>query len=564
MSKTTNLGLELTGTSSEDTSQSFLTWRQKINGESSDSNMNKIDAAVGDLKSAFGSFKNRVFLPDSIVASTAMETKAEPGYYSSLNGGWYDSEQYITKYIDFDSESDFYIEVVTLNQNYIFCSEYSSHTPSRDSFIRGFSYTNADLPSIENKLHVEPGHTVTVSFYFTNVINGHYTLPVENDTLSDSVVLNSSQLEQANVFVNEIAVNSVQNSYNLQYYGNGYFRALDGIWIANEQYRAYVHTFNEDTEFYLSIDKLNQPYIFLVVYSSETKSSATFLSSYTYANNNLPDSTNKITVLKGQSIALSTYYTNTVSAHYLSQYGGLNLIKGSNAVWFGDSISQYSSLPDRVADYTGLNIKNCSFAGSPMTYGNPTTQQAMGFLGLSSAIVSGDFTAQETALTAQAQTTPDESYWELVERQNHLDALEALDFSTVTDIVVMLGTNDLNNSYVTTSSSLDNFKAGMRTAIQNILTAYPKIRLRFISNPYRGDITPANPDQYGHSLLDIITAEKEVCSEFNFPYFDLYSVCGINSLNESEYLQSDKLHLKRDAGYILISKIISAWITATY
>ena len=52
MSKTTNLGLELTGTSSEDTSQSFLTWRQKINGESSDSNMNKIDAAVGDLKSA--------------------------------------------------------------------------------------------------------------------------------------------------------------------------------------------------------------------------------------------------------------------------------------------------------------------------------------------------------------------------------------------------------------------------------------------------------------------------------------------------------------------------------
>lgn len=56
MSKTTNLGLELTGTSSEDTSQSFLTWRQKINGESSDSNMNKIDAAVGDLKSAFINF----------------------------------------------------------------------------------------------------------------------------------------------------------------------------------------------------------------------------------------------------------------------------------------------------------------------------------------------------------------------------------------------------------------------------------------------------------------------------------------------------------------------------
>lgn len=59
MSKTTNLDLELTGTSSEDTSQSFLTWRQKINGESSDSNMNKIDAAVGELKSAFEFTTNR-------------------------------------------------------------------------------------------------------------------------------------------------------------------------------------------------------------------------------------------------------------------------------------------------------------------------------------------------------------------------------------------------------------------------------------------------------------------------------------------------------------------------
>ena len=50
MSKTANLRLELTGTSSADTSQSFLTWRQKINGEGSDSNMQIIDSAFGRIK----------------------------------------------------------------------------------------------------------------------------------------------------------------------------------------------------------------------------------------------------------------------------------------------------------------------------------------------------------------------------------------------------------------------------------------------------------------------------------------------------------------------------------
>ena len=54
MSKSANLQLELTGTSSADTSQSFATWRQKINGDAPDSNMNIIDAAVKDLQDRVG------------------------------------------------------------------------------------------------------------------------------------------------------------------------------------------------------------------------------------------------------------------------------------------------------------------------------------------------------------------------------------------------------------------------------------------------------------------------------------------------------------------------------
>lgn len=74
MSKSTNLGLELTGTSAADTSQSFLTWRQKINGESSDSNMNIIDSAVGDLKSALETVEGAAALGSDTLLPLAWES----------------------------------------------------------------------------------------------------------------------------------------------------------------------------------------------------------------------------------------------------------------------------------------------------------------------------------------------------------------------------------------------------------------------------------------------------------------------------------------------------------
>lgn len=52
MAKTSYLGIELTGTTQTDVSQTFQTWRQKINGLSDSSAMNIIDSAVRDLHTA--------------------------------------------------------------------------------------------------------------------------------------------------------------------------------------------------------------------------------------------------------------------------------------------------------------------------------------------------------------------------------------------------------------------------------------------------------------------------------------------------------------------------------
>lgn len=50
MATTTNLGIELTGDTTEDLSQTFQTWRKKINGLGEGSAMQIIDEAVGNLQ----------------------------------------------------------------------------------------------------------------------------------------------------------------------------------------------------------------------------------------------------------------------------------------------------------------------------------------------------------------------------------------------------------------------------------------------------------------------------------------------------------------------------------
>ncbi len=201
---------------------------------------------------------------------------------------------------------------------------------------------------------------------------------------------------------------------------------------------------------------------------------------------------------------------------------------GRKVVWMGDSISQGGELPNTVAKLMQMTIYDVSFSGAPLTY-SAQYYQDTGFMAIAEMIADGDFTDLSTAIEAIGGET-------LAERRAHLATLEALDFDTVTDIVVLAGTNDLNNDYVPT---IDTFKTGMRAGIESILTAYPGIILHFISPIWRGDIVT---DKFGRSLADIVTAEQEVCAEYNIPFYDLYHNCMINTLTQGRYLNNDHVH----------------------
>ena len=528
-------------------------------GDAEDKVMSQAAATkeFGKLSEEIGGLTDKIFEPDTIAINTHLTAYNEYGYFSASNGGWNASEQYRTKYKQFETDTDIYLSIITLNQPYVFMCIYNGDI-SKENFVAGYRYDQNTLPTHDNQLHLPKGYSVAISYYLTNEVVCHYTESIENNTLAKTVKLNEEQISQF-MTARTVNVESINGTYGMEKYNEyGYFSASNGGWNASEQYRSFYQTFESDTEVYLTIDIQNQPYVFMCVYNGAIIKE-NFVAGYKLSDGSLPTANNPLTVLAGQTITVSTYFTNTVTVHYDKTIkGSKNIDSTALIVWFGDSISQYSNLPDRIVDKTGLSICNCTFAGSPMTYGDPNRQNAMGLLGLSASIASGDFSAQEANLAYQRNNTLDENMWEVVERENHLDTLKNLDFGSVTDIVVMLGTNDLNNSYVET---LDKFKNGMRSAIVNILTAYPHIRLRFITNPYRADITPANPDIYGHSLADIVKAEKEVCGKFNIPLLDFFSNCGINELNKSVYMSSDNLHLSQK-GYDYVAKILAKWIVS--
>lgn len=561
--------------------------RVDYKGQTHSSAGGAVRSQIGDLNQDLTDLAERIFEPTTVVehdeltfAKTnviGVPTRQDgyvignSGYPQSLYGG-----AYTTVTIPIDKPCNVYF---TDDDKSYYTVMYSSYVHNDVVSVRAEWNTSSKintLPTKENPYALEVGDTLHLSVMTTwfieqDGIRHHVQYTEENvsNTLSSKVDLGDGQLNQAGIKKETVTNHVINGQYGMREYPvKGYCSASNGAFNALEQYITYMKTFDEDSFVYVDVIVQNQPYVYLVVYSDTEFTSSNFVRGYKLGDNNLPTADNPLIVHKGQTIGLSVYFTNAVETTFTKTVRKTaddvaflpKFSQDEKIVWFGDSISQYSNMAERVSDYTGLKCFNCSFAGSPMTHGNPQTQEAMGFYGLSQSIVSGDFTAQETALSNQEQASG--RTWEIVDRINHLNALKALDFNNdVTDIVVMLGTNDLSNAYVTTGASLDGFKDAMRTAIVNILTAYPHIRFRFISNPYRGDITETNKDVYGHYLVDIINAEIEVCKELNIPFFNLYEVCGINEITKSLYLQADQLHLLA-AGGDHLAKIIAKWLVS--
>jgi lysophospholipase L1-like esterase len=235
----------------------------------------------------------------------------------------------------------------------------------------------------------------------------------------------------------------------------------------------------------------------------------------------------------------------------------------------GDSIvgntQDTTSISSHIAEITGATTYNFGFGGCRMsTHYDPWGAFCMH--ALADAIVSGDFTWQESA--AKNAEVPD--YF-----AGTVEKMKATDFSKVDIMTIAYGVNDYtaykgldnaNNAY-----DIEYYGGALRYSIEKILKAYPNIRPVIVTPCWcywpdgNGGVLEDSDTRYYNLEKDTLSefAKKciEVGNEYHIPVVDAYRGLSINKFNHSNWFNpGDGIHPNekgRNALARLISKTIS-------
>lgn len=229
-------------------------------------------------------------------------------------------------------------------------------------------------------------------------------------------------------------------------------------------------------------------------------------------------------------------------------------LRGKTIVNMGDSIFGIFNPPFDIStylsEYTGAITYNCGFGGSSMaTHYQADTYAKFSFWKLIDAIVSGDFSEQETAMSLSSWTKP-ASY------RLRLDTLKAIDFNDVDILTIAHGTNDFTYGYALDNAEdnedVSTYLGALRYSLRKLMTAYPKLRI-FVCTPifrtwidtdgnpihYSDDVTQRDLGDYSElTYKDYMDGLKAVADEYNIGYIDNYHI-GINRYNRLNYFDDN-------------------------
>ena len=256
-----------------------------------------------------------------------------------------------------------------------------------------------------------------------------------------------------------------------------------------------------------------------------------------------------------------------------------NQLEGRTIVNFGDSIFGNYDAPESISSYieqlTGATVYNVGFGGCRMGKHQHENWTPFSMYSLADAIVSGDFSLQDSALEGildiDGKDDPD-----LPERfPKILNTLKSIDFNEVDIITIAYGTNDFtaNNRKLYTSDryDLETYAGALRYTIETITEAYPHLSIFICTPTYR--FWPDKENNYAfiddsdtrvnlrdNTLLDYVQAAKDISAEYNLPCIDNYYDLGINKDNRHMYFSpADGTH-PLPAGRLLIAKNIVRYL----
>lgn len=215
---------------------------------------------------------------------------------------------------------------------------------------------------------------------------------------------------------------------------------------------------------------------------------------------------------------------------------------GKKIIWLGDSIHAYAT-PDGVTIpylfqyHSGAKCYNWCQGGMTMALTGVESYDPYSGVGMVDALISGDFTAQET-YSGDDHGTAKGNFVEQVAE------MKAIDMSTVDAIIIEFGTNDamklvtLDNA----DNTLDTNTTGgaLRYMIKTLQTAYPSLKI-VVCNVQKMSGYADAEHQKPYDSVNQNTVIESVCEELSIPVIDLYNLLGLNDYTSGTLL-SDGLH----------------------
>ncbi len=219
----------------------------------------------------------------------------------------------------------------------------------------------------------------------------------------------------------------------------------------------------------------------------------------------------------------------------------------------GDSLMartrDFVTVPDRIAEKTGLRIFNAAIGGSTAASVNDSLDfsrhmDAFGLWNLQQALVDGDYgvilAENEADLTRQ-------DYFSIVANR-----LEQIDLNRVKYILIAYGSNDytVGHDPYNKEDPEDIFSLGcvLEKTVENIREAYPNITIILVTPKYcviNGDDC-LEKDYGGGVLTAYVDAIKAVGEKENVPVIDSFYESGIDAGNIMYYTDGEGLHFNQE------------------
>lgn len=234
----------------------------------------------------------------------------------------------------------------------------------------------------------------------------------------------------------------------------------------------------------------------------------------------------------------------------------------AKALFLGDSIVQNGGFQEAMREFTGLGYVNGGIGGTRLARtGFTADYEELSVSALAEAIGAADFTAATAAAATVGGLVP-----------GIVAAIAAIDFSALTHIIVMAGTNDFVSDVVIgspVSAVRSTVRGGVQAIVEEINATHPHIQIVFATPIYRSRQYPGDgldsdtvANGLGDFLRDHADAIKEEAGLAHCRVVDLFRESGINRHNAADYI-ADGVHIDQTSDLVLtrIGKLLGHVVT---